>query len=140
MTDNYFSLTHPERLRCQMYRYYSGLSRLYVSVSKSITNVPAFFLLFSDVAYVDVPVNWQSAAFRIAPHTECIDLLLATGVIGPAVLQFPDAYAAITDNAQLFVVDPPRIKDPNQPNPQQRPVRIIAGNAVLLPDLPGDLR
>ncbi len=126
---NIFNLTAPSLYRCHIFRYYNGLSRLYLRVFKGQQDIPAFYLLFSDVGYVDAPVTWQSADFRIAPPDDCIALLLQTGLIGQAILQFPDAYAAITENSNLYVVDTPHT-----------PIRIIAGNVVLLPDISPDLK
>ena len=128
MTTNILELAAPIRYRCQVYRYFSGLSRLYLSIFKPQQNVPAFFVLFSDVAYFEGPMNWQSADFQIAPDQECIDLLLATGLIGEAVLQFPDAYASITDTARLYVV-----------NTGHTPVRIIASSLSRLDHVPADI-
>jgi hypothetical protein len=123
-----FGIKTPHLYRCQVYRYFNGLSRLYLSVSKPPQTAISFFLLFSDVGYFEGPMNWQSIDFQIAPYDQCIDLMLRTGLVGEAILQFPDAYASITESVQLYVVDTPNL-----------PVRIIAGSAALLPDLPASL-
>lgn len=123
-----FDIKAPQLYRCQIYRYFSGLSRLYLSVFKPQQSVPAFYLLFSDVGYFEGPMGWESVDFQIAPSDECIALMLRTGMIGPAVLQFPDAYASITDTARLYVVDTPHTR-----------VRIIAGSVSLLNDVPSSL-
>ena len=125
---NIFQLRSPRLYRCQVYRYFNGLSRLYLGVFKPMQNVPAFYLLFSDVAYFEGPVNWESADFYIAEPQQCVDLLLKTGIIGQAVLQFPDAYASITDSARLYLVDTP-----------QSQIRIIASSANRLEQIPSDL-
>jgi hypothetical protein len=121
-------LKAPQLYRCQVYRYFSGLSRLYLSLFKPYQTVPAAFVLFSDVAYFEGPVTWQSADFHIGPSQDCVDLLLKTGIIGEAVLQFPDAYASITDSARLYLVD--------SPNSQ---IKIIAGSVSQLDSVPDDL-
>jgi hypothetical protein len=123
-----FDIPSPQLYRCQVYRYFSGLSRLYVSAFKPYQTTPAFFLLFSDVAYFEGPMGWESADFRHAPHDECVALLLEAGIIGEAVRQFPDAYAAITEAANLYVVRAPHTC-----------VRVIAGSAALLPEIPASL-
>ncbi|MAS35049.1 MAG: hypothetical protein CL610_13650 [Anaerolineaceae bacterium] len=128
MTDSVFEIKAPQLYRCQVYRYFSGLSRLYLSVFKPQQNIPAFYVLFSDVGYFEGPMNWQSVDFYIAPPQACIDLMLHTGIIGPAVLQFPDAYASITDTARLYRVDT-----------GQAPVQIIASSASLLDSVPSSI-
>lgn len=123
-----FDIASPQRYRCQVYRYFSGLSRFYVSAFKPYQTVPAFFLLFSDVAYFSGPMGWESADFRLAPRDECVALLLFVGILSEAVRQCPDAYAAVTEAANLYVVQTPHTH-----------VRIVAGSAVLLPEIPAGL-
>jgi len=125
---NVLDLKAPQLYRCQVYRYFSGLSRLYLSLFKPYQTVPAGYVLFSDVAYFEGPVNWQSADFHIGPSQDCVDLLLKTGIIGEAVLQFPDAYASITDTARLYLVDTPTTQ-----------IKIIASSASLLDHVPDNL-
>jgi hypothetical protein len=127
MNENVLGIAAPALYRCQIHRYYSGLSRLYLRLFKGQADLPAFYVLFADVGYIDAPVNWQSADFQIAPKQDCIDLMLKTGLVGPAILQFPDAYAAVTDYARLYVA-------------RGTTVRIIASSASLLTDLPPDLK
>lgn len=125
---NVFNISMPHLYRCQIYHYHSRLSRLYLRVFKGEQQeTAAFYLLFSDVGYIEAPVTWQDADFHIAPQQDCIDLLLAAGLIGPAVLQFPDAYAAITEHARLYTVAT-----------TGQPVRIIAGSGALLQSLPAE--
>lgn len=125
---NIFNITEPHRYRCQVHHYHNRLSRLYLRVFKDQQEMPAFYLLFSDTAYFECPVNWQSADFAIASQDDCIQLMLDTGLIGQAILRFPGAYASITDYARLYEVTTAR-----------RPVRIIANSASLLRQLPADL-
>lgn len=120
-----FDVKAPQLYRCQVYRYFSGLSRLYLSVFKPQQTVPAFYALFSDVGYFEGPMGWESVDFQIAPTDECIALLLQTGIIGQAVLQFPDAYAAITETAHLYVVETGQTR-----------VRIIASSVSQLDSVP----
>lgn len=128
MLDSVFKITDSRQYRCQVYRYFSGLSRLYLSVFKPNQAAPAFYILFSDVAYFEGPVNWQSVDFYIGASEDCLDLLLKTGIIGPAVLQFPNAYATITDAVRLYLVD--------TPNSQ---IRIIASSAARLDSVPANI-
>lgn len=125
---NIFNISNPDQYRCQVYHYHSRLSRLYVRVFKGPATIPVFYLLFTDVAYFECPVNWQGAAFDIAGQDDCIALMLETGLIGQAILQFPNAYASITDYARLYQV-----------RTKSKPIRIIANSASMLQHLPDDL-
>lgn len=128
MQTNIFQLPNPMLYRCHVHRYYSGLSRMYVRVFKGQQTLPAFYLLFSDVGYFEGAISWQGANFQIAPAQDCIDLMLSVGMIGEAILQFPDAYAAITETAKLYYVQT-----------THQPIRFIAGDAVMLTELPSEL-
>ena len=127
-SENIFNISNPYLYRCHVHHYHSRLSRLYLRVFKGQQQTPAFYLLFSDVGYIDGPINWQGADFRIAPAEDCIELMLQTGMIGEAVLQFPDAYASLTATSRLYVVET-----------AHTPVRIIAGSAALLRQIPDEL-
>ena len=126
---NAFNITDPKRYRCQVHHYHRKLSRLYLSVYKGARNEPAFYLLFTDVAYIDAPMSWSSAEFDIAEHGACIDLLLNLGLVGEAIRQFPDAYAAITDYARLY-----------QARSANNIIRIVASSAAILQDIPAEIK
>jgi hypothetical protein len=128
-SSNIFNLPTPMLYQCHTHRYFSGLSRLYIRVFKQRQENAAFYLLFSDVGYFEGPVSWQGADFGIEDAETCINLMLRTGLIGEAILQFPDAYASITENAKLFIV-----------RTTHTPIRIIASSASLLTDVPPELR
>ena len=128
-TTNIFNITDADQYRCQVHHYHSRVSRLYLRVFKGQVDVPVFYLLFSDVAYFDCPVNWQGADFSIAEADDCIALMLESGLVGRAILQFPNAYASLTDYARLYVA---------QTN-AQRPVKIIANSANMVKSLPPEL-
>ena len=125
---NVFNISKPERYRCQMHHYHRKLSRLYLSVYQGQREMPAFFLLFSDVAYVQAPTSWLGAGFDIAAKQDCLDLMLEAGLVGPAIRDFPDAYASVTEYARLYTLRLPGA-----------PVRIIAGSASLLQRIPAEL-
>jgi hypothetical protein len=125
---NVFNITDPAQYRCQLLHYHARLSRLYLRVFKGMAEHPAFYLLFADVAYIDCPANWQGADFHIASADECIALMLETGLIGRAILQFPGAYASITDYARLYVV-----------NTSGKAVRLIANSASMMNSLPDSI-
>jgi hypothetical protein len=130
---NLFNLTAPMLYHCHVHRYFSGLSRLYLRVFKGQQNQPqsqpAFYVLFSDVGYYEGAISWQGADFCLAFPDDCIALMLKVGMVGEAIVQFPDAYAALTENAKLYVVQT-----------THTPVRFIAGSTTLLTNLPPDLR
>jgi len=128
---NIFNITNPDLYRCQILHYHNRLSRLYLAVFKGNDRAvpPVFYLLFSDVGYFDCPVTWQGAGFDIAPPDDCIQLLLDTGLVGSAILRFPNAYASITDHARLYVAT----------TATERPIRIIANSANMVHDLPAQL-
>lgn len=115
--------------RCQVHHYHARLSRLYIRAYKGQAQLPAFYMLFSDVGYWEGPVSWQGIAFEIGPKDACIELMLETGIIGPAIHQFPDAYASLTDHVKLYITPT-----------GHRPVRIIAGSASRIVDIPPELR
>ena len=125
---NVFNISDPQRYRCQVYHYHRRLSRLYLSVYKGQRNEPAFYILFSDVAYLEAPMSWLSAAFDIAERQDCIKLMAQVGLVGEAIHQFPDAYAAITDYARLYQV-----------RSSHSTIRIIASSASFLRHAPGDI-
>lgn len=125
---NIFNITQPDRYRCQIHHYHSRLSRLYLRVFKDQDRTAAFYLLFTDIAYMDCPVTWQGADFRIEAQDDCIALMLETGLVGQAILRFPDAYASLTHHARLYIA-----------TTAARPVRVIASSASFLRQLPSDL-
>ncbi len=128
-SQNAFNISKAQGYRCQIFHYHRRLSRLYLSVYQGLRTQPAFYILFSDVAYIDAPMSWQSADFDIAERQACIALMLEVGLIGQAIQQFPDAYAAITDYARLY-----RVRGP------QRQIRIIASSAAILKTIPKEIQ
>jgi hypothetical protein len=125
---NIFNITDPQRYRCQVLHYHARLSRLYLSVYKDQMSEPVFYLLFSDVGYLQCPMTWQGAAFDIGMRDACLQLMLDHGLIGAAVLRFPQAYAALTEAVRLYIA-----------HTAHEPAQIIAGSASMLHQLPKDL-
>ncbi len=125
---NAFNISQPMRYRCQILHYHRRLSRLYLAVYQGQRSEPAFYLLFTDVAYLDAPMSWQGADFDIAEQQDCIALMLETGLVGAAIHQFPDAYASVTDYARLYLARSPH-----------RQVRIIASSGSLLTAIPAEI-
>ena len=126
---NAFNITNPARYRCQVFHYHRKLSRLYLSVYQGQRNQPAFYILFSDVAYIEAPMSWLGAEFDIAERDECISLMLESGLVGEAIHQFPDAYASITDYARLF-----------RARSVHSEIRIIASSAAILQTIPSEIQ
>jgi hypothetical protein len=125
---NIFNITHPETYRCQILHYHAKLSRLYVRVTQENRDTPVFYLLFTDVGYLECPTAWQGANFSIGTQDDCIALMLEVGMIGQAILRFPNAYASITEVARLYTVAPPNTT-----------LRFIASSATMLQQLPKDI-
>ncbi len=126
---NVFNISKPAGYRCQVFHYHRKLSRLYLSVYRGQRNQPAVYILFSDVAYIEAPMSWLGAEFYIASKQACIELMIDVGLVGPAVRQFPDAYASITDYARLYTVDSPNSA-----------IRIIASSGSLLRSIPPEIQ
>ncbi len=127
-SSNVFNISKPMTYRCQILHYHRRLSRLYLAVYQSQRNEPAFYLLFTDVAYLDAPMSWLGADFDIAQQPDCIALMRAAGLVGDAIDRFPDAYASITEHARLYLARTPH-----------RRARIIAGSGTILASIPDEL-
>lgn len=127
-SSNVFNISKPMTYRCQILHYHRRLSRLYLAVYQGQRSEPAFYLLFTDVAYLDAPMSWLGADFDIAQQSDCIALMREAGLVGDAIERFPDAYASITDYARLYLARTPH-----------RRARIIASSAAILASIPADL-
>ncbi len=127
-TTNIFNITEPQRYRCQVLHYHVRVSRLYVRVYKDQQDTPLFYLLFSDVGYLQCPISWQGLHFNIGTQEACIELMLKEGLIGRAILQFPNAYASITEYARLY-----------EAQTTESAIHIIASSASLLERIPPEI-
>lgn len=125
---NIFNITQADTYRCQVLHYHTRLSRLYLRVFHEQRETPIFYLLFTDVGYMECPMGWTGANFCIGSQDECIELMLKVGMIGQAILRFPDAYASITDIARLYYIDLPGTT-----------LKWIAGSASMLQTLPPNI-
>ena len=74
-------------------------------------------------------MSWESAEFDIASREECVKLMIQVGLIGPAICQFPDAYASITDYARLYQV-----------RTISGLIRIIAGSGTIMKRVPDEIQ
>ncbi|MFZ4816046.1 MAG: hypothetical protein ACOYL5_16035 [Phototrophicaceae bacterium] len=127
--ESVFELDAPKLYRCNVFRYFSGLSRLYIRVFKGRNEAPSFYLFFSDVGYFEGPMNWQSADFRRLSPEDCLSLMGQTGMVEDFLLDDPDTRDALKEAAHLYIVQTPHTT-----------IRIIAGELVMLQKLPDDLR
>ncbi|RMF77366.1 MAG: hypothetical protein D6737_17870, partial [Chloroflexi bacterium] len=104
MRNNVFNISAPQRYTCQVYRYHNTLSRLYVSVYKDARPAPAFYVLFSDVAYFAGPMSWVGADFGVESVEQCLGLMLQAGLIEEALLDDPAVYDYFAQSVSLYVV------------------------------------
>jgi hypothetical protein len=125
MKSNAFNIKTPQIYRAHVYRYHSKLSRLYVRAFKEDAKEPAFYLLFSDVAYFEGPMNWQGVHFHIAPPQESLTLMQKSGILMDAP---PEMLQAIAEVTHLYILDSPPTT-----------VKIIAGHAARLNEIPPEL-
>ena len=128
-SENVFNIAQPGRYRCQILHYHRKLSRLYLSVYQEQRRRPAFYILFSDVAYIDAPMTWTSADFSIAEKQAGLKLMIQAGLVGEAIRQFPAAYAPITDYARLYRV-----------RTTHGEVRIIASSGTMMRHIPDGIQ
>jgi hypothetical protein len=127
--DNFFEIDSPQIYRCNVFRYHSGLSRLYIRVFKGMSTAPSFYLLFSDVGYFEGPMNWQGVAFQRDTPEACLDFMARVGMVADLMLDDPDTRAALSEAAHLYTMQTP-----------QNVIHIIAGDAVRLPEIPEALQ
>ncbi|NWF70780.1 MAG: hypothetical protein HXY40_16980 [Chloroflexi bacterium] len=123
MAANIFRIQHAQEYVCHVHRYYSGLSRLYVRAFKGRAPEPAFYLLFSDVSYFEGPLNWQGAGFRKAAAADCHALMQRAGLLDNVPREMLPTLLEVT---HLYLLD-------------SAPLRIVAGHAVRLTQIPPEL-
>ncbi|MEM6284374.1 MAG: hypothetical protein AAF787_19435 [Chloroflexota bacterium] len=125
MSDNHFNIKAPNLYRCNMYRYSSTLSKLYIRVFKGMSVAPSFYLFFSDVGYFEGPMNWEGADFQRQESDACIALMRRVGMVQDFLLDDPETREALMESAHLYTVQT-----------QHTTIRIVAGEAVMLADVP----
>lgn len=123
-----FDIQTPGIYKCNVFRYHSGLSKLYIRVFKSANSAPSFYIFFSDVGYFEGPMNWTSVDLRMAPPSQCLDLMRDTGLVEDFMLDDEDTRQALADATHLYVIQTAHTT-----------IRIIAGEAVMLNDAPNDI-
>jgi hypothetical protein len=125
-----FEITRPEEYRCNVYRYSSSLSKLYVRVFKGMAESPSFYLLFSDVGYFDGPMNWSGVDVQRASAEDCLALMVHVGMVTDFMLDDLDTREALAEAAHLYSV---------QTHDAGYTVRIIAGEVIMLADVPDNI-
>jgi hypothetical protein len=125
MSDNYFNIKAPNLYRCNVYRYSSMLSQLYIRVFKGMSVAPSFYLFFSDVGYFEGPMNWGGVDFQLQTPDDCLDLMRGMGMVEDFLLDDPDTREALMESAHLYTV-----------KTKHSTIRIVAGEAVMMADVP----
>ncbi len=117
----------PKRYSCNVFRYHSSLSRLYIRVFEGLKDAPSFYLLFTDVGYFEGPMNWRGVDFVRADAEDCLSLMVATGMVDDMMLDDLDTRQALAEAAYLYTLQTGHSR-----------IRIIAGEAVKLQNLPAE--
>lgn len=125
---NYFDIPTPQIYRCNVFRYHSGLSRMYVRVFKGMSEAPSFYLLFPDVGYFEGPMNWKGVEFQQQDDDACLALMRSTGMVEDFLLEDAETRQALAEAAKLYVLQTPLTT-----------VRIIAGDAIKLTEIPPEI-
>lgn len=123
-----FKIASPEVYSCNILRYDTRLSKIYVRVFNVRNADPSFYLLFTDVGYFEGPLNWQGAGLYKAPAKSCLSLMVEVGMVKDFMLDDPDTLAALEETANLY-----------QFKTKFRPVQLIAGNVVMRDKAPPEL-
>lgn len=126
---NIFDIASPQIYRCNIFRYHSGLSKLYIRVFKGMATAPSFYLFFTDVGYFEGPMNWQGVAFQQADADASLRLMRELGIVEDIMLDDPDTRQALAEAAHLYTLQT-----------SHSLIRIIAGDAVKLDDVPEELK
>lgn len=123
-----FDIKTPGMYRCNVFKYNSGLSKLYIRVFKSVNSAPSFYIFFCDVGYFEGPMNWTSADFQVRPADECLDLMQAVGLVEDFRLDDEEIKKALAEAAHLYTV-----------KTTHTTIRIIAGDAVMMTEIPDEI-
>ena len=126
---NIFNIETPQIYRCNVYRYHSGLSKLYIRMFKGMAEAPAFYIFFADVGYFEGPMNWKGVNFHRASSDTCLDLMVSVGLVEDFYLNDPDTRVALAESTHLYMVQTPHTI-----------VKIIAGKGVILKDVPEEIK
>jgi hypothetical protein len=114
-----FKIAKPESYRCNILRYDTKLSQIYVRAFKGASNDPGFYLIFTDVGYFEGPLNWQGAVLYKMPAKACLNLMLEAGMLADLKMDDPETQAAVAATANLY-----------QFKTTFRPVQLIGGSVI----------
>ncbi len=123
-----FKIATPEVYRCNILRYDTRLSKIYVRAFNGMSDDPSFYLLFTDVGYFEGPLNWQGAGLYKLQADECLQLMVDVGLVADFMLDDPDTLSVLKETANLYEF-----------RTKFRPVRLIAGDVVMRHEVPADL-
>jgi hypothetical protein len=112
---NVFELAKPTDYRGEVYYYQRRLGRMFLRLTRSSESL---YIQLSNVTYIEAPSFWSGAAFRTATQSEYEAFVQEKDL---SVNQFADK------SMRLYVLE------------GEQPVRIVAGVARMLDDLPMDV-
>ena len=112
---NVFELAKPTDYRGEVYYYQRRLGRMFLRLTRSSESL---YIQLSNVTYIEAPSFWSGAAFRTASQSEYEAFVREKDL---SVNQFADKAM------RLYVLD------------GEQPVRIVAGVARMMDDLPMDV-
>jgi hypothetical protein len=113
--NNVFELQDAGQFRAEVYHYQRRLGRMYLRLSRGTE--PTYVQL-SNVAYIEAPSVWSGAGFRTASQAEYEAFVREKGL----------TISNLTSDAmRLYILD------------GEQPVRIVAGSAQILNELPTNI-
>jgi uncharacterized membrane protein YGL010W len=113
--NNIFGLPDSASYYTEVYHYQRRLGRMYLRLTKN--NEPSYIRL-SNVAYIEAPSGWKGAEFRTASQGEYEAFVRGKGLTIAGLA---------AESMRLYVLD------------GQQPVRIVAGTAQVMDELPTDI-
>jgi hypothetical protein len=113
--NNVFELAEPANYRAEVYYYQRRLGRMFLRLTRS---GDPLYIQLSNVSYIEAPSFWSGASFRTATQNEYEAFVREKEL---SINHFADK------SMRLYILD------------GEQPVRIVAGTARMLDDLPLDV-
>jgi hypothetical protein len=113
--NNAFGLADPASYQAEVYHYQRRLGRMYLRLTRDNDTT---YIRLSNVAYIEAPSGWKSADFHTAAPDEYEAFVREKGLL---------VNGLTAESMRLYVLD------------GQQPVRIVAGTAQILDELPLDI-
>jgi hypothetical protein len=113
--NNAFGLPEPASYQAEVYHYQRRLGRMYLRLTRDNDTT---YIRLSNVAYIEAPSGWKSADFHTAAPDEYEAFVREKGLTMNGLT---------AESMRLYVLD------------GQQPVRIVAGTAQILDELPLDI-